>query len=86
MTGLDLVTGGCGFLGRHVVAALLDRGRRVRVLDVADPGDLAGEVEVVTGSVTDSSRVAAAMPAPSACFTWPRFPNSGRASRMCSSA
>lgn len=61
MTGLDLVTGGCGFLGRHVVAALLDRGRRVRVLDVADPGDLAGEVEVVTGSVTDSSRVAAAM-------------------------
>ena len=61
MTGIDLVTGGCGFLGRHVVAALLDRGRAVRVLDSAEPGELAGEVEMVTGSVTDPNRVAQAM-------------------------
>jgi len=61
MTGIDLVTGGRGFLGRHVVAALLDRGRGVRVLDAAESDGLPGDVETVTGSVTDPTRVAAAM-------------------------
>ena len=46
---IDLVTGGSGFIGRHVVAALRARGARVRVLDLAPPDDPAPDVEFVAG-------------------------------------
>lgn len=62
--GLVLVTGGAGFIGRHLTTALVARGRRVRVLDDLSTGRLAGlprPAEVVEGDVVDPAAVAATM-------------------------
>lgn len=63
----SLVTGGQGFIGGHLVRALLDRGDEVTVLDLPDaPGralklhGLADQVKVVEGDVADSDAVARA--------------------------
>jgi len=56
---LYLVTGGAGFIGSHIAAALLARGDRVRVLDDLSSGrleNLAGlDVDVVQGDITDGA-------------------------------
>jgi UDP-glucose 4-epimerase len=57
-----LVTGGAGFIGSHLVEALLKRGRQVRVLDNFSTGRAANlahlsDVEVITGDVRDEALV-----------------------------
>lgn len=46
MARLSLVTGGCGFIGSHIVDALLKRGDRVRVIDDLTTGRLENLAEV----------------------------------------
>ncbi|AWM38398.1 3 beta-hydroxysteroid dehydrogenase/Delta 5--_4-isomerase [Gemmata obscuriglobus] len=56
------VLGGNGFLGRHIVAALLARGARVRTLSLpGPPDDSHPELETRTGDVTDRAAVRDAM-------------------------
>jgi UDP-glucose 4-epimerase len=63
MTKFYLVTGGAGFIGSHIVEALLAAGHRVRVLDDFSTGrheNLVGfgsEVEVHEGDIVDHESV-----------------------------
>lgn len=62
-----LVTGGAGFIGSHIVEALVDRGDEVRVLDNLSTGDranlepFAASIEFIEGDLVDPEVVAAAV-------------------------
>ncbi len=58
-----LVSGATGFIGRHLIAALLDRGDPVRALvrQTSDTSVLPAGVETVIGDMTDPASLATAV-------------------------
>jgi UDP-glucose 4-epimerase len=68
---LFLVTGGCGFIGSHLCAALIARGDSVRVLDDLSTGseaNLAPGATLVRGDVADAALVRHVMQDVDGCF------------------
>ena len=66
-----LVTGGCGFIGSHVVDSLIADGHDVVVLDDLSSGkreNLSPHARLVVGSVADPVAVADALRGTSGCF------------------
>jgi UDP-glucose 4-epimerase len=66
-----LVTGGCGFIGSHLVEMLLNEGHAVRVLDNLSTGQTAPispVVEFILGDVADSGLMAEAIDGTDGCF------------------
>ncbi|HKE60230.1 MAG TPA: SDR family oxidoreductase [Pyrinomonadaceae bacterium] len=59
LSGIVLVTGGAGFIGSHIAAALASSGARVRILDDLSTGhrenleEIGGDVDFTQGSVAD---------------------------------
>jgi nucleoside-diphosphate-sugar epimerase len=60
LSGIVVVTGGAGFIGSHIAAALLERGARIRVIDNLSTGyaenlaEIGGEIDFINVSITDS--------------------------------
>ena len=66
-----LVTGGCGFIGSHLVDALVAQGDRVIVLDNLSTGTrkyVPSEAELVVGDICDAETVKQTMAKVDACF------------------
>lgn len=66
-----VVTGGCGFIGSHLVEALLAKGHGVRIIDDLSTGkreNVPTQAQVVVGDVADADLVASTMAGADGCF------------------
>src|SRR6516165_2304924 len=66
-----LVTGGAGFIGSHLVPALLDEGHTIRVLDDLSSGhrkNVPQQIELIEADVTDPTAVESALDGVDGCF------------------
>jgi nucleoside-diphosphate-sugar epimerase len=67
LSGIALVTGGAGFVGSHIAAALLESGARVRVIDDLSTGhrenleEIGGELDFIEASLTDEAALQRAL-------------------------
>lgn len=71
MTKRYLVTGGCGFIGSHLVDSLLADGHEIVVLDNLSSGrreNLDARAKLILGCITDPEAVARAMAGVNGCF------------------
>jgi nucleoside-diphosphate-sugar epimerase len=67
LSGIALVTGGAGFIGSHIAAALVGQGGRVRIIDDLSTGhsenmdEIGGKVDFVQASLADNKKLANAL-------------------------
>jgi UDP-glucose 4-epimerase len=79
-----LVTGGAGFIGSHLVEALIDDGHSVRVLDDLSSGrrgNMPDAAEFFEADITDPAAVAAAVDGVDGCFHLAAIASVDRANR-----
>jgi nucleoside-diphosphate-sugar epimerase len=67
LSGLALVTGGAGFIGSHIAAALVSSGARVRIIDDLSTGhlenvaEIGGDIDFIQASLTDHKALSSAL-------------------------
>lgn len=67
LSGIALVTGGAGFIGSHIAAALIEQGARVRVIDDLSTGhrenieEIGGDVDFIEASLGDADALSRAL-------------------------
>jgi nucleoside-diphosphate-sugar epimerase len=67
LSGIALVTGGAGFIGSHIAAALVSGGARVRIIDDLSTGHrenvaaVGGDIDFIQASLTDHQALSRAL-------------------------